>query len=30
MEYRKRQALTTWLIHILLCFIVLVCVFPIL
>lgn len=30
MEYRKKQALTTWLIHILLCFIVLVCVFPIL
>lgn len=30
MEYRKRQALTTWLIHILLCFNVLVCVFPIL
>lgn len=30
MEYRKRQALTTWLIHILLCFILLVCVFPIL
>ena len=30
MEYRKRQALTTWLIHILLFFIVLVCVFPIL
>lgn len=30
MEYRKRQALTTWLIHILLCFIVLMCVFPIL